>query len=255
MTVTVAIARGARSRLERLDKLLEAAYQTPETSLGNKCDPLDEAVYIILSFQTDLARFTATWARLRKAYPTWARLDRASESSIARVLREGGLQRQKARTLKQLFAAVKSAAGTLSLDALRGMDTKAAEALLLRLPGLSWKGARCVLMYSLGRDAFPVDSNVFRVLKRMGVLPRSAVYRRRSLHDKLQELVPPGRRRALHVNLVVHGQRTCLPLAPKCGACAVRPICAMSGVTRRARRQDELGCGHEVADGTFANVR
>jgi endonuclease-3 len=238
-----------------LDELLEAVYQTPEKSLGNKCDPLDEAVYIILSFQTDLARFTATWAQLTKAYPTWAMLDRASEASIARVLREGGLQRQKARALKRLFAAVKDVAGRLSLDALRDMDTEAAEAVLLRLPGLSWKGARCVLMYSLGRDAFPVDSNVFRVLKRIGVVPRGAVYRRRSLHDKLQELVPPARRRTLHINLVVHGQRTCLPLAPKCGECAARPICAMVGVPRKARRQDEWRRGHEVVDGTLANAR
>ena len=252
MTVRPSLARGARSRLTRLDEILEALYQTPEESLGNKPDPLDEVVYIILSFQTDLARFSATWARLRRAYPTWAMLDRASESSIARVLREGGLQRQKARTLKQLFAAVKDATGTLSLDALRGMDTEAAEAMLLRLPGLSWKGARCVLLYSLGREAFPVDSNVFRVLKRIGVVPRRAVYRRRSLHDKLQELVPPARRRALHINLVVHGQRTCLPRAPRCGDCAARPICAMAGVRRR---WDERRGGDEVADGTLANAR
>lgn len=255
MTVRLSLARGARSRLTRLDEVLEAVYQTPEESLGNKYDPLDEAVYIVLSFQTDLARFTATWTRLTKAYPTWAMLDRAPESSIARVLREGGLHRQKARTLKKLFAAVKDVAGTLSLDGLRDMDTEAAEDVLLHLPGLSWKGARCVLMYSLGREAFPVDSNVFRVLKRIGVVPRGAVYRRRSLHDKLQDLVPPERRRALHINLVVHGQRTCLPRAPKCGECAARPICAMAGVPKGARRQDERHRGHEAADGTLANAR
>jgi endonuclease-3 len=133
------------------------------------------------------------------------------------------------------------------------MDTEAAEAVLLRLAGLSWKGTRCVLLYSLGREAFPVDSNVFRVLKRIGVVARGAVYRRRSLHDKLQDLVRPERRRALHINLVVHGQRTCLPRAPKCGDCAARPICAMAGVPGRWRRQDKSHHDQEAASGTLAN--
>jgi endonuclease III len=112
--------------------------------------------------------------------------------------------------------------------------------LLVRLPGFSWKTARCVLLYSLDRDVFPIDSNTFRVLKRAGILPASAVYRRRSLHDALQAAIPAPSRRAFHVNLVVHGQRTCLPRAPHCAECVARASCPMRGVPLSARAKPAL---------------
>lgn len=224
------IQRGALKRIAELDRLLETAYGTPEAVLGNKDDPLDEAIYIILSFQTDLRRFSSTWSALRAAYPTWDGVERAPAREIARVLRGGGLHRQKARTIRQLLLAVRRFAGELSLDILRGMNDADAERFLTRLPGLSWKAARCVLLYSLRRDVLPVDGNTFRILKRSGVLTTRAVYRRRSLHDALQAGVPAARRRSLHVNLVVHGQRTCLPRSPRCPECPLLALCPRLGL-------------------------
>ncbi len=110
------------------------------------------------------------------------------------------------------------------------MDDEEAERILTRLPGLSWKGGRCVLLYSLGRAVFPVDGNTFRIFKRVGVLSSSSVYRRRALHDGLQRAVEPSRRKPFHINLVVHGQRTCVPGRPRCSTCVARGMCAMSGV-------------------------
>jgi len=220
----------AAKRLAEIDRVLEQCYGSPEADLGNKKKPLDEAIFIILSFQTDLTRTKATWSRLRAIFPTWEVLARAPLAKIATVLREGGLHRQKARTMKRLLAGVRRVSGKLSLGQLRSMSDEHAERLLTSLPGLSWKAARCVLLYSLGRDAFPVDSNTFRILKRTGVLRPGAIYRRRSLHDALQAAVPRARRRSLHVNLVVHGQRTCLPLAPECPRCALRITCPRVGV-------------------------
>lgn len=229
------LARGAVGRLAMIDGLLDEAYGTPEAALGNRPDPLDEAVYIILSFQTDLVRFKTTWAQLSAAYPSWEQVERATERALARVLREGGLQNQKARTIKRLLNEVRDRMGELSLRVLREMKDADAERLLIGLPGLSWKGARCVLLYSLGRDVLPVDANIFRVLKRTGVLPRRAVYRRRRLHDVIQDAVPPARRRALHVNMVVHGQRTCLPRKPRCSGCPLAVECPRVGVSQSAR--------------------
>ena len=114
------LRRGAVERLVQMDAVLEAAYGTPEAELGNKDDPLDEAIYIILSFQTDLARFSSTWSSLRTAYPTWGALERAPVHEIACVLREGGLHRQKARTIRRLLAEVEAVAGELSLDLSHG---------------------------------------------------------------------------------------------------------------------------------------
>jgi endonuclease III len=134
------------------------------------------------------------------------------------------------------------------LDHLRELGDTEAERSLMKLPGLSWKGARCVMLYGLMRDVFPVDSNTLRILKRTGVVRADAVYRRRELHDAIQALVQTPRRRLLHVNLVVHGQQTCLPLVPKCANCRLSELCPQRGVTRSAvrsmrRRAGLEGCG------------
>ena len=230
MTPGFRFAPGGRQRLLLLDWILDTAHGAPESVLGNHEDALDEAIYIILSFQTDLNRLRATWGRLRSAFPRWDDVDRASIADIADVLRVGGLHRQKAKTIKRLIRAVRVEFGQVSLDALREMDDTAAEQALTRLPGLSWKGARCVLLYSLQRHTLPVDGNTFRILARAGVIPRSAVYRRKVLHDALQAAVPADRRRRLHVNLVVHGQQVCLPGTPRCESCSALPACQRRGL-------------------------
>lgn len=228
---------GARERLALIDSILAQRYQTPEASLGNKKNPLNEAIYIVLSFQTDVPRLKKTWAALRRRYSDWEALERAPLNQVASVIRDGGLQHQKAKTLKLLLAKVREVTGRLSLDPLKSLPDTAAQELLTRLPGLSWKAARCVLLYSLDRQVFPVDGNTFRILKRTGVLHANAVYRRRSLHDGLETAVPQDRRRALHVNLVVHGQRTCLSRAPRCSECPLRPTCAMNGLSPIAKHE------------------
>lgn len=219
-----------RVRLHELERLLDQSYGAPESLLGNQADPLDEAVYIILSFQTDLARFKETWQKLRSTFPRWSDVEQATLNDLSAALRSGGLHRQKATAIKRLLRAVRRQFGEFSLDALRHMSDAEAERTLTRLPGMSWKGARCVLLYSLDREVFPIDGNSFRVLQRAGVIPLSAVYRRLSLHDAIQEAVDPRLRRRFHVNLVVHGQEVCLPQSPRCEACPAASLCPRRGL-------------------------
>lgn len=153
---------------------------------------------------------------------------------------------------------MKKEAGSYSLDVLRGMADDEAERLLTRLPGLSWKAARCVLLYNLSREVFPVDSNTFWILQRTGVLGRGAVYRRRGLHDGLQNAIEASRGKAFHINLVVHGQRTCRPRRPRCATCTARSICSMYSVPAEIRANARSSRGREssvvTATGTRAAV-
>jgi len=233
----------ARAKLEELDRVLDETYRAPEEELDNKQDPLEEAVYIILSFQTDLERFKQVWTQLRQEFPSWKVLHKAPLRRIARVLRIGGLQDQKARTIKKLMNTVRSHNGEFSLSWLQEREDEEAERILTRLPGLSWKGARCVLLYSLNRAVFPIDGNIFRILKRVGAISSHSVYRRRSFHDGLQDAVEPSRRKLFHINLVIHGQRTCLPRRPLCSSCVALSICAMHGVPADIKRDARSNTG------------
>jgi endonuclease-3 len=252
---TFRLSKRARTRLEHLDRLLDVAYGAPAGELDNKQDPLEEAIYIILSFQTNLERFKQVWTQLRAAFPSWDGMVQAPVARVARVLRAGGLQQQRARTIKKLLKTVKRETGSYSLDVLREMGDEEAERFLTRLPGLSWKAARCVLLYSLDRDVFPVDGNTFRILKRVGVLDGKSVYRRRGLHDGLQHAVDAPRRKAFHINLVVHGQRTCLPRQPRCSVCVARTMCAMQGVPADIKADARRRTGSESGVGVASQTR
>jgi endonuclease III len=218
--------------MQRLARVLEATYGTPD--LGNLPDPLDEAVYIILTYQTDLDRARTVWHHLKARFPTWAAALESPQDSLEQILQPSGFQRSRARLIRSLLAVVRQRWGQLSLRSLYPMTTESAEAELRALPGLDIKGARCVLLYSLGRPVFPVDSNAFRFMQRYGVIAPAAVYRRVATHDGLQELVAPAQRHRLHVNLVVHGQQTCLPRNPRCPGCPLRRTCA-SGTETASR--------------------
>ena len=79
MKTAASLLPGAKERLSIIDRLLKEIHETPESTLGNKSAALDEAIYIILSFQTDLPRAAAMWSRLRAAYATWDELTSSSE--------------------------------------------------------------------------------------------------------------------------------------------------------------------------------
>lgn len=239
MSTHFRFAPHGRERLYELDRLLQGRYGAPEALLGNQVDPLDEAIYIILSFQTNLVRFKQTWQSLRTVFPRWQDVEEASLDDIAAVLRPGGLHHQKTKVIKRLLQEVRRLFGKLALDSLREMGDAEAERVLTRLPGISWKGARCILLYSLDRKVFPIDGNTVRVLQRTGIIPLSAVYRRISLHNAVQEAINPELRRRFHVNLVVHGQEICLPQRPRCGNCPAANVCVKRGLPHHLPDDDK----------------
>ena len=220
--------RRVGARMSRLRKRLEREYGTPD--LGNLPDPLEEAVFILLTYQTDIPRARAVWTALRSRFGTWEELASAPTKAVEAVLRPSGFQGWRATLIRRLLGAVFDRFGDYSLDSLRAMPREQAEKELRILPGMDTKSARCVLLYSLGHAAFPLDSNSFRFFDRYGVVAPGVRYRRRSLHNALEIIVPPGDRHALHVNLVVHGQATCLPQRPICSACVVKRRCKQAGL-------------------------
>src|SRR5262245_57948466 len=122
MKTLARLPRLATLRLAQLAERLQQAYGAPEETLGNKRDPLDEAVYITLTLQTDLARAALMWDRLKAAFPTWDAVAAARTTRVAEVLRQGGLHRQKARTIKRMLLAVQEHAGEYSLCSMHQMS-------------------------------------------------------------------------------------------------------------------------------------
>ena len=195
-------------------------------------DPFGELLFILCSVRTHAAGYTATFEALRQEFATLEALAAATVPELARVLRGGGLALNKARAIRGVLDGILARFGRLTLDPLRGWDDAACEAFLTGLPFVGKKVARCVMMYSLGRQVFPVDLHCWRICRRLGwVRPTrpDGTCSQRDM-DRTQGKIPPGHRFSLHVNMISHGRACCTPTAPDCPGCPVRDQCPKIGV-------------------------
>lgn len=225
------LVRRAARLLPWVDRKLRNLYgDHPDTPLGNKSNPLDELVYIQLSVRTPEDTYQATYPALRRLVGgAWRRLLSLREEEIVERIRGGGMARVKVRRILGMLERINQTFGRVSLAPLARMSDEEADQFLQSLPGVGPKVARCVLLYSLQRDVFPVDSHCLRVLSRLGLV--APEIDRKAAHNFLQALVPSGLRRSLHINFVLHGRAVCTPFRPACGQCVLSARCP-SGAKR-----------------------
>jgi len=193
-------------------------------TLGNKKNPFNELLYIILSSRTPPENYQETYRSLRRKFKTANSIAEARVEYVAKAIEPGGLQNKKARAITETASRLKETYGRVTLAPLKRMETEEAEKFLTSLPGVSTKTARCVLMYALDRPVFPVDVHCYRVAQRLGWVPSNEPLTKRRA-DELQEGVPEHLRRDLHVGMVLLSRHYCRPKAPGCGECPVLECC------------------------------
>ncbi|HUT74536.1 MAG TPA: endonuclease III [Armatimonadota bacterium] len=195
--------------------------------------PLDVLIATILSQNTSDVNSGLAWARLRERFPSWNQVADADVRAIAAAIRPGGLSNVKAPRIKHILRHIGRERGRLSLDFLAHMSDGEARDYLLALPGVGLKTANVVLLFALDRQVFPVDTHVLRVARRLGLIgPKVCADR---AHGELEPLVPPPRRRALHLNLIAHGRQVCKARCPQCPRCPLDRA-ALCPYPRRERR-------------------
>ncbi|MFC1713814.1 endonuclease III domain-containing protein [Candidatus Poribacteria bacterium] len=208
--------------VERITKILTHRFGRP--ALGNKKNPFNELLYIILSSKTRPKHYQETYRALRRTYIRASDLANTNPRDVAQTINRGGLQNLKARNIVRIAQCLKKEFGRVTLAPLARMPDQEAEDFLVSLPGVSKKTARCVMMYALSRDVFPVDSNCFRISQRLGWISSGASLTNRQA-DIIQAGIPSHLRRDLHVAMVVLGRRYCLPKIPCCHRCPLAEIC------------------------------
>lgn len=200
----------------------------------NLKNPLDELLFIICSTKTGEASYRSTFRSLKEAFPTHYQIAEAPAEYIARPIVSGGLSNQKAKAIRELLDVIVAKFGEPTLKSLRAMSDGEAEAFLLSLPGVGKKVARCVLMYSLGRQVFPVDTHCWRITRRLGWVRPTQKDKHCAPRDmdRLQSKIPPELRYSLHVNMISLGREICIPSTPHCDECPISALCPKTGVNR-----------------------
>jgi endonuclease-3 len=201
--------------------LLAAQYDEPPQR--SRRDPLDELVLGVLSQNTSDVNSGRAFARLKSAFPDWQSVLASDRQQVEEAIRPGGLAPTKAVRIQALLAEVVERRGRFDLSFLADLPLEEAKSWLWSLPGVGPKTAAVVLLFSLGRPAFPVDTHVHRVLRRLGLVPAKASATR------AQELVEPRLAPAevypFHMYLITHGRRTCLARRPRCRECHLGQRC------------------------------
>ena len=186
-------------------------------------DPLSVLISAILSQNTSDVNRDQAWRRLKERFSTWEDVLTANPTDIAEAIRPGGLADIKAPRILEILRTIKRERGELTLDFLAEMEVDEAKRWLISLNGVGPKTAAIVLLFALGKPAFPVDTHVHRVSRRLGLIgPKTS---REQAHEILEALLPPEIYYTFHLNLIAHGRQVCKSQQPRCAACTLREHC------------------------------
>ena len=103
------------------------------------------------------------------------------------------------------------------------MRAKESTDYLRSLKGVGPKTAACVLLFSFYKPVMPVDTHIFRVTKRLGLIEKRINIA--EAHEILSKIVPKHLIYEFHLGIIEHGRRTCKAQNPKCGMCAIYSLC------------------------------
>jgi endonuclease-3 len=224
--VTEFMNRSTKARVRRIIELLEQEYGVPHRS--HRRDPLESLIVTILSQNTNDVNRDKAYRTLRERFRSWREMHDAPEREIAKAIRVGGLANIKGKRIKAILRSVKKERGDFDLSFLRDLSPQEAEKALLSHKGVGLKTAKVVVLFSLGKDVFPVDTHVHRLSKRLGLVPERAT--REQTHELMARLVPPKKMHSFHLNLLAHGRKVCTARKPRCLGCLLRRLCPKIGV-------------------------
>jgi endonuclease III len=217
MNMETASLRSIREILKILEKQYGSRRFEPHH------DPISELVLTILSQNTADTNSRPAFQALRQRFTSYEDILEASIEQIEEPIKGGGLGRIKAQRIREALRNIKDQRGKLDLDFLNAMTVPEARDWLISLPGVGYKTASCVLLFAFGMPVLPVDTHIFRVSGRLGLIQAKATLK--EAHEKLGRLVPPAEIYEFHVLIIEHGRRTCTAQRPRCTQCALSPVC------------------------------
>lgn len=185
--------------------------------------PVDELVCTILSQATsDINRDKGFYA-LKKRYPNWESVMNAPAPDVIETIYSAGLANQKGPRIQAALRHIYTERGNISLDFLNELPLDEAQAWLTQIKGIGPKTAAIILLFAFGRPAFPVDTHVHRIMRRLGLIAPKVTADK--AHNILQNMGDPDTFYPLHLNLIRHGREICRARNPHCEICVLQSLC------------------------------
>lgn len=209
---------------QQLENALGAPGDLHQSSPLAACQSgLEVLLATILTQATNDRNAAEAWRQLRQIFPEPQQLLEASREEVAAVIRSAGLATQKATAIRSALQGIKAQFGILSLEALKEGPAQTALDFLSALPGIGPKTAACTVLFGLGLPAFPVDTHIYRIIKRLGWIdPKTNSAAAQKL---LGAAIPFHLQAPLHILLLNLGRTYCRPTNPCCAV--TEPYCPL----------------------------
>ena len=197
-----------------VDELMQRLFELyPDGYTNGSRDPFFVLISTVMSHRTRDEVTYPTAVKLFETFSTPEEMAEAAEEEIEALIRDVGFYRVKAGRIKEI--------SRILLEEYEGRVPDDMES-LLKFPGVGRKTANCVLAHAFFQDALAVDTHVYRLSNRMGLV------RTKSPEDteiELKKVFP--RRYWKHINLLLVklGQNICRPISPRCEVCTLNDIC------------------------------
>jgi endonuclease-3 len=215
-----------QQKAQRVYDLLVARFGEPTWTAGAEpqTEVIDELIHTILSANTNDVNSGRAFEQLKAQFgPDWDAVRLAPLDAIKAAIRPAGMYNQKAPNIAATLEQIKAEHGSYDLRFLAAMPVAAALTYLTTLPGVGHKTASIVLLFCFNRAAFPVDTHIQRISRRVGLGSRRAGPEQ--LKKMWEAAMPPNTYYALHLNLIQHGRTICDARAPHCDLCPLQTIC------------------------------
>ena len=179
-------------------------------------NPFELLVAVVLSAQCTDKRINQVTPRLFHDYPTPEAMASATPEVLLDYIGSGSYPNNKARHLVGLAQAlVKN----------HGGEVPSSHEALTALPGVGRKTANVVQAVAFGKAALAVDTHVFRVSHRLGLVSKTCTTPY-SVEMALRKYIPEHLVAPSHYWLLLHGRYTCTARKPKCASCGLAHLCA-----------------------------
>ena len=210
-----------KAKYQRIAAALRKTYGYPEWR--QHLPPVDEMVNTILSQNTSDTNRDVAFERLTKRFPNWEAVRDANLDDVIEAIRPAGLANQKGPSIQRSLRHLTETQGRITLDFIQDMPVDEAKDALTGIKGIGPKTAAIILLFSFNKPAFPVDTHVHRVTRRLGLIDQKTS--REKAHDELEKVVPPDDFYAFHLNVIQHGREICDARNPRCAVCPLQEDC------------------------------
>lgn len=201
-----------KANTKKIIEILKKTYPDAGCEL-NYNTPFQLLVATILSAQTTDKKVNEITESLFQEYPDLDSFLTLSTEELENRIRKIGLYRNKAKNLYMMCRQLKENFNGEVPDTMEGITS---------LSGAGRKTANVVLSNAFNIPAIAVDTHVFRVSNRIGLVKSESVL---EVEKQLQKEIPKKEWTLMHHLLIFHGRRCCIARKPKCDMCSIKMLC------------------------------